>query len=168
MKIALDFWMFYGLLGFLAYTCVSDDTFTSFSSVPLLPFDKTETTTDSLTIKASCRIIFNEPSLGFARTKQEILKAESRMLLVEGRNELVFEGNSGKERLIIYHFLGDAYSSATVLLKHSQSREELIEFLKQKHRSSPDLNNTFTFGGVSAIVQDDGPTGLKVIYMPQE
>jgi hypothetical protein len=110
--------------------------------------------------------LYFEPLTNFSYSKEAIKRAETKTLLLEGKDELIYEQADDQIGLVIYSFKNDSYSTSTMIFHNlGQAKESVVDFLRQRYVSAPEYGpSAFKGTGWVAIYQDLGKLGARVVY----
>jgi uncharacterized protein YjdB len=115
--------------------------------------------------------LYLEPLLDFGKAKSYILDNESRKLLFNRTNYLLYEGESDSTINVIYNFSNSTYKESVVLLKGEENiSKQAFDFLKQRYDYRGLTNGMHIFANEEVLVEMEHDRGknISVIYVQND
>lgn len=112
--------------------------------------------------------LYQEPLLDFGEGKSFVLANETRELLYNRSNFLLFEGENDSVTNVIYNFANSTYKESVVLLKNNEEiADQAFLFLEQRYEYKGHIEgmHVFTNDDIMAGISDDTENGLSVMYL---
>lgn len=136
-------------------------------TVSVLSIDRTLTDTCYITVNAT-NFLFEEPVVAFGSNKSDIKVKESRILLSETENILIYGDENTSVRGVIYYFEnGNLFGSVVLLKEDKYTADQSVDFLKQRYDFLGVSDDIASFGNDTILIglTNDETLGFSTTYI---